>query len=126
MISTLSLVAIGGALGASLRYLAGVAMLRWFGPTEFPLGIITVNIVGSFLMGVFIVTAAQKGLAHYNPLIAVGLLGGFTTFSSFSLETLNLFERGAFALALAYVGASVVLSLLAIACGLWAARSFFA
>ena len=57
MISTLSLVALGGAIGASLRWLTGVAMLRALGPSEFPLAIITVNVVGSFLMGVFVSAA---------------------------------------------------------------------
>ena len=94
MISTLSLVALGGAIGASLRYVAGVAVLRLFGMTAFPLGIITVNILGSFLMGVFVVVAADRGLTHLSPLVMTGILGGFTTFSSFSLETMTLIERG--------------------------------
>ena len=59
-----------------------------------PLGVISVNIVGSFLMGVFVSAAAQKGLTHYAPFVMTGILGGFTTFSSFSIETITLFERG--------------------------------
>ena len=61
MMTTLSLVALGGAVGASLRYLAGMAVFRMAGPLEFPVAIMGVNILGSFLMGVFVVAAAQKG-----------------------------------------------------------------
>ncbi|QFT57753.1 Putative fluoride ion transporter CrcB [Sulfitobacter sp. THAF37] len=125
MISTLSLVALGGAIGAALRFLSGVAILRLTGPQEFPLAIVTVNIVGSFLMGVFVVFAAQKGLTHYSPLVMTGMLGGFTTFSAFSLETVTLIERQAFGLAGLYIGASVILSIGALMLGLWLARGAF-
>ncbi len=126
MTSTLSLVALGGAVGASLRYLFGVGVMRVVGPTDFPLAIMTVNILGSFLMGVFVVMAANKGLTHLSPLVMTGLLGGFTTFSAFSLETVTLIERGQVASAMLYVLASVVLSILALTLGLWLARGIFA
>lgn len=126
MISTLSLVALGGAIGASLRWLTGVAVLRAFGPTDFPLAIITVNVVGSFLMGVFVVAAAHKGLTHLSPLIMTGVLGGFTTFSAFSLETMTLIERGQIASASLYILLSVGLSVGALALGLILARGVFA
>jgi len=126
MVSSVSLVALGGALGAALRYLTGVGIFRLFGPQEFPLAIITVNVVGSFLMGVFAVTAAHKGLTHLSPLVMTGLLGGFTTFSAFSLETMTLIERGATAQAALYVGLSVFLSVGALALGLMMARGIFA
>ena len=87
MIQTLLQVALGGAIGASARYLAGVAILRGFGPQDFPLGVIAVNILGSFLMGALVVFLGQKGLTHWNALLATGVLGGFTTFSSFSMKT---------------------------------------
>ena len=61
MISTISLVALGGAIGATCRYLAGVGILRLTGPSEFPLAVLSVNILGSFLMGVFVVAAAHRG-----------------------------------------------------------------
>ncbi len=126
MISTLSLVAIGGAIGASLRYLSGVAMLRWTGPSEFPLAILTVNILGSFLMGVFVIVAANRGLTHLSPLVMTGLLGGFTTFSAFSLETVTLMQRGQIGLSGLYVVLSVLLSVLGLMMGLWLARGVFA
>ncbi|OAN77475.1 protein CrcB [Sulfitobacter sp. EhC04] len=125
MISTLSLVALGGAIGAALRFLSGVAMLRLTGPQDFPLAIITVNVVGSFLMGAFVVFAAHKGLTHYSPFVMTGLLGGFTTFSAFSLETVTLIERQAYGQAGFYVCASVGLSVAALMLGLWASRGIF-
>ncbi len=126
MISTLSLVALGGAIGASLRYLSGVAITRVFGFLDFPMAVLTVNIAGSIIMGLFIATAAHKGLTHLNPFIATGILGGFTTFSSFSLETVTLIERGQIAQAGLYVALSVGLSVLGLMAGLMLARGVFA
>ncbi len=99
--------AIGGALGASLRFvLSGVVM--------FPLGTLLVNVVGSFLMGVAFVMLAEKGIDRWIPFVMAGLLGGFTTFSAFSLDTLKLFEAGRYGAAGGYVIASVVLSVAAL------------
>jgi CrcB protein len=126
MISTVSLVALGGAIGASLRYLTGVGLFRLFGHQEFPVAIITVNVIGSFLMGVFVILAAQRGLTHYAPFVMTGLLGGFTTFSAFSLETVNLFERGAIGHAMLYIGISVGASIAALAFGMILTRGVFA
>ncbi len=116
------MVALGGALGASARYLAGVGILRLVGHTTLPLGIITVNIAGSFLMGVFITLAAHRGLTHLSPLVATGFLGGFTTFSSFSLETVTLWERGETGHAALYVALSVGVSIAALVAGILATR----
>lgn len=126
MISTVSLVALGGAIGAALRYLTGVGVLRLLGHQEFPLAIIAVNVVGSFLMGAFVVAAAHKGLTHLSPFVMTGVLGGFTTFSAFSLETMTLIERGAHGQAALYVLLSVGLSVGGLALGLMAARGVFA
>ena len=126
MISTLSLVALGGALGASLRWLWGVGVLRVTGHTDIPLAILGANILGSFLMGVFVVAAAHKGLTHLSPFVMTGLLGGFTTFSAFSLETMTLVERGQIGPATLYVALSVVLSVGGLALGLILARGVFA
>lgn len=126
MISTVSLVALGGACGAVLRYLTGLGVLRLFGHQDFPLAILTVNVIGSCLMGAFVVAAAQRGLTHLSPLVMTGLLGGFTTFSAFSLETANLIERGAFGQAALYVLLSVGLSVGGLFLGLWMARGVFA
>jgi CrcB protein len=126
MLTTLSLVALGGAIGASLRFLTGVGIMRYFGAGDFPVAIMTVNVIGSFLMGVFVVLAAQRGLTHWAPFVMTGLLGGFTTFSAFSLETMTLIERGHMGSAALYVVLSVCLSVGGLALGLMAARSVFA
>lgn len=122
MFATFFLVALGGAIGASLRWLTGIAVLRALGPSDFPVAIITVNGIGSFLMGVFVAVAAQRGLTHLSPFVMTGLLGGFTTFSAFSLETVTLIERGQIAAASLYVLLSVGLSVGALALGLIATR----
>jgi CrcB protein len=126
MLTTLTLVALGGALGASLRYLTGLGVLRLFGHGDFPVAILSVNVVGSFLMGVFVVAAAHRGLTHLSPFVMTGVLGGFTTFSAFSLETMTLIERGQLGSAALYITLSVGLSIGALAVGLLAARSVLA
>lgn len=125
MIPVVFQVALGGALGAMLRYLVGVAVFRlWSG--GFPLGVLTVNIAGSFLMGMFVVAAAHKGLTHWGPFVMTGILGGFTTFSAFSFEAVTLYERGAMGQAAVYVGASVIFSIAGLLAGLWCARALVA
>ena len=126
MISTVSLVALGGAIGAACRYLMGVGVMRLAGPSEFPVAVLSINVIGSFLMGVFVVVAAQKGLTYLSPFVMTGILGGFTTFSAFSLEAVTLMERGQIAAAGAYVGLSVALSIGGLMLGLWIARGVFA
>ncbi|THD85208.1 fluoride efflux transporter CrcB [Aliigemmobacter aestuarii] len=121
MILTLSQVALGGALGASLRHLANVAARHWLG-AGFPYGTMIVNVLGSFLMGVLVVALVQKGGTKATPFLMTGVLGGFTTFSAFSLDAITLWERGQVMAAGAYVLLSVLLSLAAIAAGLIVAR----
>jgi CrcB protein len=123
MIAPVISVALGGAAGAVLRYLTGIGLVRLLGHTGFPVGIIFVNVLGSFLMGVFVVLAAHRGLTHLSPLVMTGLLGGFTTFSAFSLETVTLYERGEVGQAALYVAISVVASIAALMIGLWLTRS---
>ncbi|MBN8185952.1 fluoride efflux transporter CrcB [Salipiger thiooxidans] len=125
MILTLLQVALGGALGASARYLTGVAMTSLMG-RGFPWGTLTVNILGSFLMGLLVVVLANLSATRLAPLFAVGFLGGFTTFSSFSLDVATLYERGDVALALGYVAVSVAVSIAALFAGLLIARNLFA
>ena len=126
MITSMIQVAIGGAIGAVGRYLTGVAAVRVMGH-GYPWGTLTVNIVGSFLMGVLIVVLMTKdGGMRVAPLLMTGMLGGFTTFSAFSLDALTLFERGQVGQAALYVIASVVLSLLAIFLGVMIARGIWA
>ncbi|OIP82890.1 MAG: protein CrcB [Rhodobacterales bacterium CG2_30_65_12] len=125
MLTTLLSVALGGALGASARYLTNVGVMRLVGP-GFPFGTMVANVLGSFAMGVLVVVLARKGGMAYAPFLMTGLLGGYTTFSAFSLDTLTLFERGETGLAGLYAGASVGLSLAAIALGLLLTRAVMA
>lgn len=126
MIQTLFQVALGGAIGASARYLAGVAILRAFGLTLFPVGVIFVNVLGSFLIGVLVVLLGQKGLTHWGAFLVTGVLGGFTTFSSFSLEAWRLMVDGRYDLASLYIGLSVGLSLLGLVAGVAMMRAALA
>ncbi len=126
MVGTLLQVAAGGAIGAAARYATGVGVARVFGVTGFPLGVLTVNVVGSFLMGVLVVWLARRGLTHLTPFLLTGILGGFTTFSAFSLEAVTLFERGQVGQAALYVLLSVVLSIAGLVAGLWLMRSVLA
>lgn len=118
---TLLQIAAGGALGAISRYLTGRVALHALGH-GFPWGTLTVNIVGSFVMGVIVVVLGHFGANRYAPFLMTGFLGGFTTFSSFSLDAATLWERGAQGSAAAYVAVSVIVSLAALFAGLWAAR----
>lgn len=116
--------AAGGAFGAGARYLVGVGALRLIG-SGFPWGTLIVNIVGSFLMGVLIEGAALKWSMtnEMRTFLATGILGGFTTFSAFSLDFAVLVERKANAAAMLYLGASVGLSILALFAGLSVIRA---
>lgn len=115
---------LGAGLGGAMRHGANLAALRLLGD-NFPFGTITVNVVGSLLMGVAIGWFAHKadpGQA-WRLFLATGILGGFTTFSAFSLDFALLYERGQFALAALYLIASVTLALLGLFIGLVAIRS---
>lgn len=125
MILTVLQVALGGALGASGRYLTGLAMSRLLGK-GFPWGTLTVNILGSFAMGVVVVLLANTAGNRFAPFLMTGVLGGFTTFSAFSLDFATLYERGDIAQAGLYVAVSVAVSLAALFAGLSVTRSFFA
>lgn len=119
------LVAIGGAIGSALRYLTGIAALRMMGP-NFPWGTLTVNVVGSFAIGILShVIMARFGASEALRLLMItGVLGGFTTFSAFTLDAVVLAERGAVVMPLVYIMASVTLSIGAALLGLGLARSF--
>ena len=122
--TNLLLVALGGAIGASFRHLSGMAALRILG-AGFPWGTLFVNVFGSLIMGLFIAWLSKKsGVSNELRLfVATGILGGFTTFSAFSLDVANLFERGDVMGTASYVMASVVLSVAAVFMGLWFGRA---
>jgi len=117
-------VALGGAIGSSARY--GVNVLAGRLAPGLPLGTLTVNIVGCMAMGLLAAGLAHRGGQHLAPFLLTGMLGGFTTFSAFALDSLTLWERGATAAALAYVLGSVLLSLAAVTAGLAIGRGLFA
>ncbi|MBO0663008.1 fluoride efflux transporter CrcB [Jiella sp. MQZ9-1] len=119
------LVALGGGIGAAMRHLSGVAALRLLG-SGFPYATMFVNVVGSFIMGLFIELLARRfGASNDLRLfVATGFLGGFTTFSSFSLDTAFLYERGDLALAALYLIGSVTIGVAALFAGLTLVRSF--
>lgn len=126
---TLLLVAAGGATGAVARYLLGVAAGRTMGHGGWPWGTFTANILGGLLMGVLIGVLALRGGADqekWRLLLGVGLLGGFTTFSSYSLEIVLMLQRRAYIEATAYGAGSMALSILALMLGLVLTRRLLA
>ncbi len=125
MILTLTQVALGGAIGAALRHLSNAGAMRLLGP-GFPIATVFVNILGSFLMGVLVVLLAHKGGTRFAPFLMTGILGGFTTFSAFSLDAVTLWEGGETLATLGYVAASVILSLAALVAGVYLTREVFA
>ncbi len=116
--------AAGGALGAGARFLVNVGFAQLFG-SSFPWATLTVNVVGSFLMGVLValVQPVLGGSALWRTFLATGVLGGFTTFSAFSLDAFELFERRQPMLAAVYVAASVGLAIAALMAGLATAKA---
>ncbi|TKD15874.1 fluoride efflux transporter CrcB [Rhodobacter capsulatus] len=125
MIQTLLFVALGGAIGSVARYLVNITLPRLFGH-GFPYATMTVNVVGSFLMGGLVVVLAMKGGTRFAPFLMTGILGGFTTFSAFSLDAAKLWQAGEVTTAAGYVIGTVVLGLAALFAGMAFARGFFA
>jgi CrcB protein len=122
--TTVLWVALGGAIGASARYLVGVQAVRLLGH-GFPWGTLFVNVAGSLVMGILVEIMALKlnTTQDMRAFLTVGLLGGFTTFSAFSLDAMVLFERKEVLTSAVYVAVSVCLSLAALVAGLWGTRS---
>ncbi len=116
-------VMVGGAVGSGARYLTGRAMLSLLGP-DYPFGTLAVNLIGGLLMGVLVgVLARNTASETWRLLLGVGVLGGFTTFSAFSLDVVSMIERGAIGVAFGYVLVSVIGSVAALFAGLSAVRA---
>ncbi len=116
-------VMVGGAVGSGARYLTGRAMLSLLGP-DYPFGTLAVNLIGGLLMGVLVgVLTRTNAPETWRLLLGVGVLGGFTTFSSFSLDVVTMIERGAVGVAFGYVLVSVIGSVAALFAGLSAVRA---
>ena len=117
------IVFLGGGLGGVLRHLINTWISRMMGP-EFPAGILAINVVGSSAMGLLVGWFAFQGHApqELRLFLTTGILGGFTTFSAFSLDAALLYERGQPWLAAAYVAASVLLSIGGLFAALWGMR----
>lgn len=116
-------IAFGGAAGAVSRYWLSTTVERFNG-TTFPFGTFFVNVVGSFLIGVFFIIFAEKLqlVDQWRPIIIIGFLGALTTFSTFSLDALLLFQQGHYNTAFFYILSSVVLCLFAAFCGMQITR----
>jgi len=121
--NTVLAVAFGGAVGAVARYLTVSAVGLWFG-TAFPYGTLTVNVLGSFVLGAIVELSALvwSPSPELRAMLVIGVLGSFTTFSTFSLDTVTLYQRGDYALCAAYIGASVILSIFGLFAGMHAVR----
>ena len=120
----LLVVAIGGAIGTALRYITARFLYMLLGE-GFPIGTLAVNVLGSFLVGLLITLLLERVLNNtmWRAFIQIGFLGGYTTFSSFSWETLGLYQQGQFALAILNIILNVSLSLVAVIVGTILARS---
>ncbi len=115
-------VALGGAIGAVLRYSSVKSATGIFGEA-FPYGTLFVNVAGSLAMGFLAIILLGKLDGRYVPLLMTGILGGFTTFSAFSLDAITLIEKGRITAATIYMGGSVALALLALVAGMALAKA---
>jgi len=121
--STLVAVAVGGGLGALGRH--GLSVLLATPPGGFPWATFVINVVGCLLIGVLMVLVTEVHAAHrlVRPFLGVGVLGGFTTFSTYALEIHSLLRPGTAAVAFAYLAATLVAAMLAVLAGTWATRA---
>ena len=127
MIASIGAIAAGGALGAVARHFVNNGVMA-LAKTTFPLGIMSINILGSFVMGALIALfAAKLDISQgWKLFLTVGFLGSFTTFSTFSLDTMTLFSRGDWVGSATYVAASVILSIAGVFAGSWIVWKFIA
>lgn len=121
--AVLAVVGVGGGLGAIARY--GVGQLWPTHPAGFPWATFAVNVLGCFLIGVLMVLISEVWPAHRlaRPFLGVGVLGGFTTFSTYAMDTLGLLRPGTAGLAFAYLAGTLIAALLAVVAGVWATRA---
>lgn len=124
---SLLFVALGGAIGSSMRYGVSLFVTRHFSESAWPLATFLVNIAGGFAMGVLIgwLSTLETETIGLRLFLATGILGGFTTFSAFSLELYELANRGSLNLALAYGVSSVLISLLVLVIGIYLSKVLF-
>ncbi len=126
LIKEIIAIALGGACGSVLRFLVSSWVQQRTQTSFFPFGILSVNLIGCFIIGVLF--GIFSGRIGADPIlrsaIFIGLLGGFTTFSSFTIDTVNLFYSGAFGAAFMYILSSVIAGILATTAGLWLIRFF--
>lgn len=127
MFSTIAAIAAGGAAGALARHGVNLTSAHFWG-MNFPWGTVIVNILGSFIMGLLIVKFAHMDGAsqELRAFLTTGFLGAFTTFSTFSLDFVTIWERGDTGAAMVYMLGSVVFSIFALFAGLWLARGIWA
>jgi CrcB protein len=123
MVKTLLYIAIGGALGSVLRYLTTVLVSKYWSH-QFPLATFIANIIGCFFIGLFVgyLTKNQLNESQLKWFLVTGLCGGYTTFSTFSMENVTLFQNNNTALALGYIALSVLTGLFAVGLGLFIAK----
>lgn len=123
MVGGYLVVFVGGGLGAALRHAVNRASLAYFGP-GLPYGTLLVNVLGGFLLGVVCELFLMKGggSQEFRLFLTTGVLGGFTTFSAFSLDAALMWQRGDYAALAFYIGASVLLSVAALFVGMAAVR----
>ncbi len=117
------LIVLGGAAGTAARFLLGVSVQAAFGP-KFPVGTLTVNLIGSFLISLFMYLGVEKGLMSttLRMVLCTGVMGGFTTYSSFNFETLRLWQQGSIGLGFVNLAATVIGCLVMGALGLAAGK----
>lgn len=123
MVKSLLLVGFGGGIGSIFRYLTTFYLAKYF-PSKFPLGTFAVNLLGCFLIGLLAGYFEKNNLVNSDMkfLFVTGFCGGYTTFSAFGYENLNLFQSNNTLLAFAYIGASLIFGLLAVWLGLFLAK----
>lgn len=117
MLQNIGLVFLGSGLGGALRYLVGLFMARLLPTTGFPFATVSINVIGCFLIGLLLGGSMNGASTSLRVLFIVGFCGGFTTFSAFSVDAVDLLRGGQYFIFLLYIWASVALSLIAVSLG---------